>query len=203
MTYYKTIITTTILSKGFYTFHDLRQVHNDMSEGDVSGEFIKSNHWLSMEDMAVELDGQGSDPAFLLDEDYMDILDDRQAARDNFHNTYHYTCHMSQGIYTLQIEIEEPIPIKISITGSRDKLDILIERYDSPNLITYTGRVQDLISPKYKDLVFRDNHNDAVEWKSVEDYCSSLDEALSLLGVYPEDSIASLIISITDRVLYP
>lgn len=193
MTYYKTIITTTILSEGPYTFHNLQKTYEDMTEGDVSGEVLTARYWISMEGMAMELDGQGSDPTFLLGEDWDSKLDDRQAARDNFNNTYHYTSQMSDGIYTLQIEIDEPIATKISITSSRDSLDLKIERHDSPNLITYTDKLHGLAnirSCKLDNAVFRDMsdpHNPK------EYYCSSMNEALSLLGVYPEECITSLI----------
>jgi hypothetical protein len=69
--YYKTIITVEILSDFPYSYgFDLRNVWHDMTYGPVSGKIGEDCKEISREEMESLLIAQGSDPSFILENNY-------------------------------------------------------------------------------------------------------------------------------------
>jgi len=73
--FYKTVITVEVLSEGPYEFVSLRQVVDDITDGDCSGKIEDGESVeLSREDFVAACEAQGSDPEFFsLDADGNDI----------------------------------------------------------------------------------------------------------------------------------
>jgi len=71
MELYRTIIKIEILSEGPYDPDDISSVAYDIVEGDCSGSWeIESSETLTELEMAAALEKQGSDPSFILGEDW-------------------------------------------------------------------------------------------------------------------------------------
>jgi hypothetical protein len=70
--YYRTIITVEILSDYPYSVNTLADVEYDMTEGDVSGKISQMCEEISKDEIKKALIDQGSDPAFILCEDWED-----------------------------------------------------------------------------------------------------------------------------------
>lgn len=68
---YKTIIKIEVLSNGPYAPENIENIAHDIIEGDCSGTWdIESEESLSELEMAAALQKQGSDPGFLLGDDW-------------------------------------------------------------------------------------------------------------------------------------
>lgn len=73
--FYKTVITTTVLSEDPYEYLGLVNLHHDIVNGDCSGTTnVATSKRLSRKDFVKELQEQGSDPDFFqLDDKGKDI----------------------------------------------------------------------------------------------------------------------------------
>ena len=71
MKYYRTVIQVEVLSNYPVDYSTLQDVHYDITSGDSSGEWwVGSQEEVSKEKMAELLEAQGSDPSFLIPDDY-------------------------------------------------------------------------------------------------------------------------------------
>lgn len=98
MPFYRTVITYEILTDVPYFFEDLGQVHYDVIEGEASGKLLSEvSEEVTRQEMGHLLIAQGSDPSFLLGEEYENDILCEQCGNPMVINEDGTTNHVSDG----------------------------------------------------------------------------------------------------------